>query len=180
MMQRTLMLSLAVLALAGCGPKAPGCNDEQTLGLVKNIYFQTLTRKQNEPSEDASLLDAMKRDVKLAITTVRTAASDEKVGKLTCQATLEATLPASAATALQHPLLRDAMARDPSTRNLKLDGLVLSADVQYTSQMTDDRKEHLVELSDFQGIVDMVSALGSMGAFGSQEVDSPEHTETAQ
>jgi hypothetical protein len=101
----------------------------------------------------------------LTIGTIRTAATDEKIGKVTCDAVLEAELPPAAKAPLENPIFRNAMQRDPATRDLKVNGLVVSTEIQYTSQMTDDKKEHLVEMRGFKGVVDLVSALGNMGVF---------------
>ena len=165
MKQVLLSIVLVTFSLAGCSNKPPSCSDEKTVELVKRIFHKSLTEKQNEPGEDASLLDKMKQDVKLVVNTIRTSATDEKVGKVTCDAVLEAELPATAKAPLENPIFRTAMVRDPSTRDLKVNGLMVSTDIQYNSQMTDDKKEHLVEMRGFKGIVDLVSALGSMGAF---------------
>ena len=162
---RYAVLPLLVLCLTACGNKPPQCSDEKTVELVKRIFHNSLMEKQNEPGEDASLLEKMKQDVKLVVGTIRTAATDEKIGKVTCDAVIEAQLPTAAKAPLENPIFRNAMQRDPATRDLKVNGLVVSTEIQYTSQMTDDKKEHLVEMRGFKGIVDLVSALGNMGVF---------------
>ena len=164
---RYAALALLVLCLTACGNKTPQCSDEKTVELVKRIFHNSLTEKQNEPGEDASLLEKMKQDVKLVVGTIRTAATDEKIGKVTCDAVLEAALPPAAKAPLENPIFRNAMQRDPATRDLKVNGVVVSTEIQYTSQMTDDKKEHLVEMRGFKGVVDLVSALGNMGVFKS-------------
>lgn len=165
MKAKLLCASLLMSMLVACGNKPPQCSDEKSIELIKRIFHNSLTEKQNEPGEDAALLERMKQDVKLVVGTIRTAATDEKIGKVTCDAVLEAELPPPAKAPLENPIFRNAMQRDPATRDLKVNGLVVSTEIQYTSQMTDDKKEHLVEMRGFKGVVDLVSALGNMGVF---------------
>ena len=87
---RYAVLALIALCLTACGNKPPQCSDDKTVELVKRIFHKSLTEKQNEPGEDTSLLEKMKQDVKLVVSTIRTSATDEKVGKVTCDAVLEA------------------------------------------------------------------------------------------
>lgn len=165
MKAKLLCASLLISMLVACGNKPPQCSNEKSIDLVKRIFHKSLAEKQNEPGEDASLLEKMKQDVKLVVSTIRTAATDEKVGKVTCDAVLEAEFPPAAKLPMENPIFRNAMLRDPATRDLKVNGLVVSTEIQYTSQMTDDKKEHLVEMRGFKGVVDLVSALGNMGVF---------------
>lgn len=162
---------LVTLALVGCSTKPTSCSDEKTIELVKRIFFDSLAEKQKEPNEDATLFDKMKLDVKLVVSTIRTSASDEKVGKVTCDAVLVAELPATAKAPLENPNFRNAIVSDPSTRELKVNGLMVSTDIQYTSQLTDDKKEQLVEMRGSKGLVNLVSALGNMGAFKSAKAE---------
>lgn len=165
MKAKLLCASLLMSMLVACGNKPPQCSDEKSIDLVRRIFHKSLAEKQNEPGEDASLLEKMKQDVKLVVSTIRTAATDEKVGKVTCDAVLEAELPPAAKVPMENPIFRNAMLRDPATSDLKVNGLVVTAEIQYTSQMTDDKKEHLIEMRGFKGVVDLVSALGNMGVF---------------
>ena len=187
------VLSFLIVCLAGCGNKPPQCSDEKTIELVKRIFQQSLAKKLNEPVNEGGFLEKMtkdqieklKQDIKLVVSTIRTSASDEKAGKVACDAVLEAEFPHAAKDPIKRLIVPGALMSDPipvpkdlerlvflnvrlhdtGTRDLKVNGLVVSTEIQYTSQMTDDKKEHLVEMRGFKGVVDLVSALGSMGVF---------------
>ncbi len=74
------LLFLTAMTLIGCGNKPPSCLDVKTVELVKRIFHKSLAEKQNEPGEDASLFERMKKDIKLMVNTIRTAETDGKSG----------------------------------------------------------------------------------------------------
>jgi hypothetical protein len=164
-MIRCLAICLVALSLAACANKPPACSDEKTIELIKQIFYESLAETQKQPGLDASLLDAMKRDLKLAVSSIRTAATDDKVGKITCDAVLEAEFPSTAKKQLENFQVRRGTLPTLEFANLKVNGLNVSVDIQYSTQLTDDKKQQMVELSGFKGVVDLVSAVSVYGGF---------------
>jgi hypothetical protein len=162
---RGVLIGVIAFALTACSSKPPQCNDESTLGLVKEIYTNLLTEKVGALGQQPALLAKMKSSVKLSINTILATANDEKIGKVTCKATLVADLPEFAKFSLENAEFRKALSQDVLTNDLNIKGLSVSADIRYTAQMTVDKNEQLVELAGHQGIVELVAALGTMRIF---------------
>jgi hypothetical protein len=160
-----VLFGVFTLALTACSSKPPQCNDESTLALVKKIYMNLLTEKVGALGQQPALLAKMKSNVKLSINTILATANDEKIGKVTCKATLVADLPEFAKFSLENADFRKALSQDVLTNDLNIKGLSVSADIRYTAQMTVDKNEQLVELAGHQGIVELVAALGTMRIF---------------
>ncbi len=165
MMIRYLTICILALSLSACSNKPPACSDEKTIELIKQIFHDTLAEKQKQPGLDVSLLDTMKRDVKLVVSSIRTAATDDKVGKITCDAVLEAEFPVTAKKQLDGLQNMRRTLPMPEYAGLKMNGLIVSADIQYSTQLTDNKKEQMVELSGFKGVVELVSAVSIYGVF---------------
>lgn len=178
-----LLASFAMLAglvaIQGCGTSTPPCADEKTVGLVKKIFRKSLGDELASKGQDASLADQIANAIQLNVTTIRTSGNDEKVKKFTCDAVLEATLPEKAGKMVNLPLFRAAMAQDLTTHGIEVSGSTIKHDVQYTSQVTDDSKEHLVELRGHKPIVEVAIALGTIGAFKADQTGASDKQASA-
>ncbi len=162
---RYAVLPMLVLCLTACGNKTPQCSDEKTLELVKGIFYDAMTGEQFKPNGDEGLLEQMKQGVKLTVKLIRTASTDDKTGKLVCNAELNVELPEASKKAMTNYLAMGSWLGVPVDRKLKIDGTTVSTDIEYTSQMTDDKKQQLVEMRGFRGAVELVTTIGNMGAF---------------
>jgi hypothetical protein len=158
-------LSLVVAALAGCGNKPPACGDEQNMTVVKQIFNDELAASNNQPSQDTGWLDKFKQGSKIEFSTIRTTGLDEKIGKVSCAATMVTTFPEGAMKLLASTMLPEAFKKDYPGLNMKVNGLALSTDIEYSSQMTDDKKNLLVEVKGLQGVVEIASVAGRTGLF---------------
>jgi hypothetical protein len=158
-------LSLVIAALAGCGNKPPACGDEQNMTVVKQIFNDELAASNVQPSQDTGWLDKFKQASKTEFSTIRTTGLDEKIGKVSCAATMVTTFPEGAKNLLANTMLPDAFKKDYPGLNMKVNGLALSTDIEYSSQMTDDKKNLLVEVKGLQGVVEIASVAGRTGLF---------------
>lgn len=151
--------------LAGCGVKPPTCGDEPSLSLVREVVLDEIAASDKQPSQDPGWSKAFKTNSKIDFLFVRTTSQDEKIGKVNCASTMVTTFPEGARTWLSNTLMPDAFRKDYPGLNMKIDGLKLSADIQYSSQMTDDKKSLLVEVQGFRGVVEVASLAGRYGNF---------------
>lgn len=116
-----LALVSATVAIVSCDESVPACSDQQTKDLVSQIFFDDVPRSRSPADlalREAAWLETVKKVAKVTLQAVRTSAIDEKVGKISCEATLLVELP-----------------------NYKA-----SAAIEYTSQLT-DKKEQWVQMA---------------------------------
>jgi hypothetical protein len=90
---------------------------------------------------------------------------DGTVGADSCAATMVTTFPEGAMKLLASTMLPDAFKKEYPGLNMKVNGLALSTDIEYSSQMTDDKKNLLVEVKGLQGVVEIASVAGRTGLF---------------
>jgi len=82
---------------------------------------------------------------------------------------MEAKLPDTAATMLDNPMAKALLTQELSAGSVEIKGTILKADIKYTSQLTDDKKEHLVELSGHKPLVNTILTLGMMNIFKKEQ-----------
>ena len=157
--------SVAATVLAGCVVKQPTCGDEASLSLVREVVMDEIAASDKQPSQDPGWSKVFKTSSKIEFLVVRTTSQDEKIGKANCAATMVTTFPEGAKTWLSNTMLPDAFRKDYPSLNMKIDGLKLSTDIRYSSQMTDDKKSLLVEVQGFSGVVEAASLAGRYGSF---------------
>lgn len=159
-----ISVAAIVFVLWGCGSKTPSCSDEKTVNLVKQIYEGSLKKGVPPFVPDESLLKAIANAVNMSITTIRTAEHDGKTDKFVCDAVMEVKFPDAVAKPGPAGVtpLTDCTSSMPS---VQIEGALAKANIRYTSQMTEDKKEQVVELSGVDPIVNVVLALGMAGAF---------------
>ena len=162
--------TLATMAsLTGCGSVAPACGDTETLALVSSIAMKSLLQKRNELGVAAALLAGIEDRVAFTVSSVRTVKINEKIGWTSCEATLAVKLPEKAKQLLEHPLFSQVILTDPALREVQVDGGSASIAVAYTSQLTDDKTQQSVALSDAQSLVDFIATLATIGGFSVDE-----------
>jgi uncharacterized protein YecT (DUF1311 family) len=173
MMKSTGLVLLVAFAMQGCSSKPPACSDEKTLELVTRIWSETLEKNAAAISQDRSFANQIKNAIKFNVTTIRTNQYDEKSRKYSCDAFAEVTIPKEAVPALEHPMFKATLMSRSSMQGLAFEGNVIKGDIRYTSQMTDDGKEQLVELTGQQPVADAVTMVGMLGAFKPQQPEQP-------
>jgi uncharacterized protein YecT (DUF1311 family) len=148
---------LIILTLSGCGSKTPSCADQKTTDLIKQICHQWLEEHLvREKVDPASTKTAMA--LPLNVTMIRTAGHDEKLGKYTCEAVLETTY------------------SDQATKIKGFDA-VNRVNIKYTSQLTDDKKQQLVELF---GHLPLMQRILSIAYLGAEQQPAPAPSSSSQ
>lgn len=155
------MMLLAAVAV-GCGKTQPACIDEATIALVKQGFEESLQEDIAGASKDVALLDRLKKRIQIAVTTIRTANKDEKVGKVTCDAALEITL-ANVGQIVDDPAFKSLQNAKRFTKAVETSGPAWKSDIQYTAQRTEDTKSLVVELSGHTSMVQLLSTLAQAG-----------------
>jgi hypothetical protein len=177
-------LSLAVLALAGCGNKPPSCADEKTVTIIKSMFLENFQEQRNEPSVRQVLGELNFKSVNaeaISVSEVRTTNNDEKLGKLTCEGTIAIKLDPTVMAHLDKALANGSARPSWTKDGLKKTATSFTNSIFYSSQLTDDKKQQIVEMKGHQDLASMVLELGVIGAFNivteREEVDSPEFAE---
>lgn len=130
-------LMAVAAALCGCGQQAPGCADPKTHELMSQMLFDSVAAQTNLSAVEPGWLNTVKKYAKVSVTTIRTVGTDKETGKVHCAAKLVVQLPNDAE----------------------------SADVEYTSQLTDDKSEHLVEMVGHQTLALIVGSMARKDEF---------------
>lgn len=78
--------------VVGCGKKQATCTDLSTTALVKQAVEETLQKVLTGMSNNTALAQRVKQRIDISINNIRTSTKDEKIGKVTCEATLAITL----------------------------------------------------------------------------------------
>lgn len=147
--------------LAACGKDQPTCIDEPTVTLVKQLVDEALV-KDMAAASDSGMLDRLKQRMQVAVTTIRTSNKDEKIGKVTCQASLEITL-ADAGQIVGDPAFKALRDSERIPESVNTSGPVWKTDIQYTAQHTEDTRHLLVELSGHAPMVALLSTVAQSG-----------------
>ena len=143
-MRQAVCGCVVLLCLNGCAPLTPPCSDQKTVSLVKRILADSLTQSAAAANPRPERLAAV---VSFEVLTIRAASIDEKVGKFFCEADARIKLPEDRTTqVLDFPEFK-AVLEDRRGRVKVIDGHSLSADIKFTSQLTDDKSQHIVEVS---------------------------------
>ncbi len=156
---------LSVSTLSSCGSSTPNCTDEKTVGLVKNIFYNSIEQTAASWGLNKALVNNMMTTDKISVTMIRTAAHDKTIGKYTCDAVIEAKIPETIEKMASSPFFKASMSQSVGTGSVEIGGGIVKSDIHYTSQLTDDKKQHLVELRGHEPIVDVVVLLSLTGPF---------------
>jgi hypothetical protein len=159
---KLLTMAAMALALQGCGTSA-SCGDSGTVQLIKDDFYNKVAGFM--PQESADALQQIKNRVKLTLSTITTDNQDPQVGKYWCSAVMQADLSSDAKDLV--PALENAIG-DASVRGISLgvhqDGKTLTANISYTSQLTED-KQHVIQLGGDEGMARLLAAFGMNGVF---------------
>lgn len=159
-------LMAALMVIQGCGTSTPPCSDERTIGLVKKIFRKSLEDDLAAKGLELSLADQITNSIQLNVATIRTTGNDEQVHKFSCHAVLDAIVPEKTGKVVNRPSFLAAVANDFTTQGIEVSGNSIRHDVQYTSHVTDDGDQHLVEMSGHKPIIEVAIALASNGLLG--------------
>lgn len=157
-----IALVLVATAVVGCGKSTPTCIDESTVTLVKQAFEEALEKELSTGGGDPALLERVKKRIQIAITTIRTSNKDDKIGKVSCDASLQITL-ANADQIVADPVFKALKNRKSIPESIKTDGPAWSTEIQYTAQHTDDTKNLLIELTGHAPMTSLLSTLANTG-----------------
>ncbi len=135
-----LVIPISVVVLFGCGKSQPACGDQSTIDLVKKTCQDGLQQDIASIGRDKAAADTILNAFQFVVSSVRTAGRDDKVGKLTCEAVLEVKLPEVLIKASDTPFFKNGIA-NASKGSARVNGSVIQSDIQYTSQLSDDKKQ---------------------------------------
>jgi hypothetical protein len=128
-MVKRLAMSLAVVIgiglLAGCEAPLPECSDPSVQDLVKQILFDEVAKQSGGRAAQPGWLENVRKVTKIKLSMIRTTGSNERYGKRSCEAELQAQLP-----------------NDGGTYGVK-----------YTIQQSDDKKDMLVQMTGHASLV---------------------------
>lgn len=130
-------LIAVVAVLCSCGQQAPGCADLKTHELMSQMLFDSVAAQTNLAAVEPGWLNTVKKHARVSVATIRTVGTDKETGKVHCAAKLVVQLPNDAE----------------------------SANVEYTSQLTNDKSEHLVEMVGHQTLALIVGSLARKEEF---------------
>lgn len=167
---RSVIALVVVAAIcAGCSKTQPNCIDPSTIELVKQGVEETLEKALSGSGGNTELLDRLKKRMQIAVTTIRTSSKDEKIGKVTCEASLEITL-ANADQIVGDPIFKSLQDNKRLPELVDTSGPAWKTTIQYTAQHTEDTKDLLVELS---GHAPMMEALSTVAQSGVMDPKQP-------
>jgi len=161
-LRTVIALACAALIFAGCARTQPACIDEPTINLVKEAVVEALEQDLSASGANAGLLDGLKKRMQVAITTIRTSNKDEKIGKVTCEASLEITL-ANAGQIVKDPIFKSMRDIKRIPDDVDTSGPAWKTDIEYTAQHTEDTKKLVIELSGHVPMVHLLSTLAQTG-----------------
>ena len=159
---RIAALALIALVFAGCSKTQPACIDEPTIQLVKEAVVESLEKDLSGAGSDTGLLDRLEKRMQIAVTTIRTSNKDDKIGKVTCEASLEITL-ANADQIVNDPIFKSLRDIKRLPDDVDTSGPAWKTDIHYTAQHTEDTKQLVIELSGHTPMVHLLSTLAQTG-----------------
>lgn len=159
-------LSIAILLVAaiaaGCSKNVPSCSDTSAIGLVKEMVEESLQKEISSAGGDSALFDRVKKQIQIAVTTIRASNKDEKIGKVTCEASLEIAV-ANAGQIVGDPVFKSLQGTMQIPADIETSGPAWKTDIRYTAQNTEDTKSLLVEMSGHRPMVRLLTALAHAG-----------------
>lgn len=158
-MLRLVIILLCVLPIPAFS-QAPECGSKSSIDLVMDVFTQSIERQAAGFPQGQRLAAEIMRLVTVKVLSIRTSKVARSSGKRHCEGVLEVRLtPQGAAQMRNNPRGLAMMARDPATRGLRFSGQTLSHDIEITSQLTDDGKEHVVEIVGHRMLAEFVFQL---------------------
>lgn len=161
-MQSFIALGLVAAILTGCTKSQPTCIDDATISLVKQAVDESLEKQLSDGAKDDALFARVKKRIQVAITTIRTSKKDDKIGKVSCDASLEITI-ANPEQITGDPSFKALQNAKQIPDALHTSGPAWKTDIQYTAQNTEDTRDLLVELSGHDNMVRLLSAVAKAG-----------------
>ncbi len=157
-MLRLFSVCISILA-APVFAQAPSCADGRTVQLVKDIFAQSIERQAAGFPQGQRLAKEIMALVSVEVHTIRTAKVNRPVGRNHCQGVLEIGLSRQGSAMMNNPRALAMMAQDPEMQGIRFSGRSVSNGIRFSSQLTDDGREHVVETSGQQMLAELVFQL---------------------
>ena len=151
--------TIVILFIAGCSSKPPGCSDEKTTALTSRIFIGELAAGIGETAEKLGQI------VSTSVSKVRTLDSDEKSNIVRCEGILNVQLPAGAAKIIGDSLYAENWQKKFNMQIVEGGRATISTNIEYTSRMTNDKKDHIVGLRGHENLVLSFERLTLNGAY---------------
>lgn len=148
---RVGLLGLVLVFLAGCGAEPPGCADQKTVSLVQDTFWDAVSKNAVD-ANDKRLLASVRGKFDVSLQSPRVTEKKGEAAKVFCAGTLRVALNDAASETVPKMFKRENV-----------------AEVEYSSQLTADGKQHVVELGGQENAVEYVWSLAKMGAFNASK-----------
>jgi hypothetical protein len=157
-MRIPVWLCLTFSAASALG-QTPTCSDKRTLELVRRIFEQSIERQAAGFPQAQEFSRSIMSKIAVNVRSIRTATIERQIGKHYCAGVMEVRLSPKAAAMINAPHAQTLLAQSPETKGVRIVGNTVTHDVEFTSQLTDDRKEHFVEAGGFQVLAELAFQL---------------------
>ncbi len=164
--------------------QAPSCADGRTVLLVKEIFTQSIERQAAGFPQGQRLAKEIMALISVDVHSIRTVKVHRPVGRNHCQGVLEIGLSQQGAARMNNPRALAMMAQDPEMQGIRFSGRSVTNGINFSSQLTDDGRDHVVETSGHQVLAELVFQLVGQEAAerltGRQTTQEEASTPTAQ
>lgn len=161
---RSLFAILLIATITvGCTKSAPTCIDDSVIALVKQAVDKKLAKEVAGDNKNTDLLERLKQRIQIAVTTIRTSNKDDKIGKVSCDASLEISIK-NPEQLVGSPAFKSLQKNQRIPAEVTTSGPAWKSEIHYTAQHTEDSKDLLVELTGHTPMVQLLAGLTRSGA----------------
>ena len=174
-MRAPILLCLSIIAIPAWA-QTPPCSDGRTTDLVKRIFAQSVERQTAGFPQAQQIYQGIMSRIAVSVRSIRTAEIDRQIGKHYCEGVLEVRLSPQGAAMMNAPHAQAVLAQSHETRGIRVAGNAVTHEVRFTSQLTDDRKEHYIEARGHEILAQLVFQLTAKEV-GDQLASKPSATD---
>lgn len=163
------MLLVACPMLHGCSSTPPSCGDTQTIEAVQFLLKQAI-EKAGENTVREKEFDQAWPAIRLQVQIPTTTGHDKAIEKVSCEATVNVRTTFPPEVLWSYPYVHEALHRrfpkkQPGDTTTAAPSELRSSSIRYSSQLTDDRKTHIVKIEGHERLSMLVAALVEGHAF---------------
>lgn len=126
--------------VAGCSQSVPSCGDSRSTGLVKEMFYDAVKARASTLGLPAETLDRLLQSLTVRIELVLTTGEDTRIHRYTCESQVLVSVAGSAED------LTNVLSADAREAGVSVEGDHLKSKLLYSSQNTDDTKQHVISL----------------------------------
>lgn len=150
----------SVLGACSVAEDGPNCSSESAQSVLTQVLWDSIEQQFSATAgaQDAKpFMDLARTRMQIQVSGITTTETSKNVRQVSCQATLNSTLPE--VPNADFSLLRTAIAKEPG--NVRLDDRTLTGSVDYHVQLSDDRTTTRVEARGFRTFTDVMGGVAS-------------------